>query len=214
LARLDAETKDLLAFLQASLTGQHIVAASWFYYEDTELDFNSHENHLSWCVPEVEPVVYRHILVKAEAVAGAMESFLKLPGDYQKKIIRSAERFTLSQCRHRAADKILDLAIAFEMLTSSEGEYAPPGLKVAIRSAQVIGGSLEHRQNVRKALGSLYSLRNKATHGGFLKAAEITEQEALLIECGHYYRALVDSLLGLGEPPDWAVFDLEPRRRE
>jgi hypothetical protein len=74
LDRLDGDTKDLLAFLQASVTGNPLVGASWFSYEDDELDFNSHENHLSWCVPEVEPIVRTEIAQGFEFRAASEKS--------------------------------------------------------------------------------------------------------------------------------------------
>jgi hypothetical protein len=59
-------------------------------------------------------------------------------------------RFTLSQCRHQTIDRILDLALAFEIAVSGgDGDSAPPGWKVSVRSAQLIGGALKARQSNR-----------------------------------------------------------------
>ena len=215
LHRLDEETKDLLAFLQASVTGNPLVGASWFSYEDQELDFNSHENHLSWCVPEVEPIVREHALVKVDGLSETTVAFFKLPQDYREKVIRSADRFVLSQCRHQRIDRILDLAIAFEIMTGGgKGDNAPPGWKVSVRSAQLIGGALAYRQKVRDALSSLYRFRNAGSHGGSPKAAEVAEQDAVFNECSSIYRVLVDSVLALGTTPDWPSIELEPRTRK
>ena len=215
LTDLDGKTKALLAFLQASVTRQPLVGASWFCYEDEDLDFNSHENHLSWCVPEVEPIVRRNVPVKADHLAGTAAALARLPEDWRDKLVRSTERFVLSQCRYQPVDRALDLAIAFEILTTGgKGDNAPPNWKVSVRSAQLIGGPLARRQHIRDLLGALYKIRNTGSHGGSLKASEATEQDAVLGECGTIYQSLVDDVLAIGTGPVWSDLELEPRTRE
>lgn len=214
LDRLDGDAKALLAFLQASVTANSLVGASWFSYEDDDLDFNSHENRLSWCVPEVEPIVREHVPVNAERLAAASAALARLSDDCRGKLRGSADRYVLSQCRHQRIDRILDLAVAFEIMTGGKGDNAPPGWKVPVRSAQLIGGALDSRRKIREALNSLYKLRNVGSHGGSLKAAEAVEQDVILAECSSIYRFLVGSVLELGVSPDWSVLELEPRTRE
>ncbi len=212
LRRLAGDTSDLLALLQASITGDPLVGASWFSYEDDEFNFNDRENHLSWHVPEVEPIVRNHVNVTAESLAAVNAALKKLPDDCREKLSRSAHRYVLSLCRHQPIDRILDLAIAFEIMTGGgKGDNAPPSWKVSVRSAQLIGGTLERRQCIREALGSLYKLRNASSHGGSPQDARLKD---ILATCSSIYRRLVDSVLAPGASLDWSAIELEPRTRE
>jgi hypothetical protein len=69
LEELEDEAKAPLTFLQASAAGQPLAVASWFEYEDTDLDFNDHENHLSWFLPEVVPHIRSHVAIDATTLA-------------------------------------------------------------------------------------------------------------------------------------------------
>jgi hypothetical protein len=78
-------------------------------------------------------------------------------------------RFMLSKCRTQLIDRILDLALAFEIAVGGESEsWTAISWKVAVRTAQAIGGTLDWRRTVRRKVGQLYDLRSKATHGGSL----------------------------------------------
>lgn len=215
LTDLDGETKALLAFLQASVTGQPLVGASWFCYEDEDLDFSNHENHLLWCVPEVEPIVRQNVPVKADQLTNTIAARAHLPGDWCEKLMRSTERFVLSQCRYKQVDQALDLVIAFEILTGGgKGDNAPASWKVSVRSAQLIGGSLVWRRQIRDRLSDLYKIRNAGSHGSSLRSSEAKEQDCTIRECSAIYQSLVDTLLSLGAGPDWSILELEPRTRE
>lgn len=80
------------------------------------------------------------------------------------------ERFRLSQSRQQSVDRVLDLALAFEIAISDRGDNAPPSWKVSVRLAQLIGGPLATRQQNRDGVAVLYDLRKQATHGGSLMA--------------------------------------------
>jgi hypothetical protein len=163
----------------------------------------------------VEPTVRAHVAVTAQGITSLFGNFGKLPADLQDKLTRAADRFALSQCRHRTIDRILDLAIAFEILTGGgKGDNAPAGWKVSVRTAQIIGGTFERRQSIREALSTLYGARSAGSHGGSNSEKERADQEALLADCSAIYRELVDSVLELGMAPDWRSLELEPRKRE
>ena len=97
------------------------------------------------------------------------------------------ERFSLSQCRREIIDRILDLALAFEIATSGGGN-GPVGWKVSVRSAQPIGGSLETRQENRRKINDLYVLRNRATHGSHLNARDRIKHHEVWVYAVHLYR--------------------------
>lgn len=210
---LDMETRDRLAFLQVCFTGTPLIGASWFSYEDHELDFNSIENRLQWLVPEVEPIVKSNVAIESTKLAGAVAAHTKLPGKLAKRMIRSADRFVLSQCRYRRVDVAIDLAIAYELLAGSKGD-GPISWKVSLRTAQLIGGTLDERVQIREKVNALYRLRNDGAHGGTPTEAEAAEESVALLDAGNIYRRLADTILQLGDEPDWSKFELDARVRE
>jgi hypothetical protein len=213
LGEIEADAQAPLAFLQACGAGRPLVAGSWFEYEDSDLDINADENYVKWFLPEIVPVVRSHVVVDSGILQRDTAALWSLPSDWLNDLLRSMKRFTLSQCRHQIVDRVLDLAIAFEIAVSGKGDNAPPSWKVGVRSAQLIGGELKERQLVRNKLKALYDLRNKGTHGGSLKESERQKQEITVNEATLIYSTLLASFLALGTLPDWPSLELEPRTR-
>lgn len=213
LSGVQVEAREQLTFLQVTATGAPLVAGSWFEWEDELLDLNAYENFVVWHLPEVEPRVAAHIAVKADDIGQHVRAFRSLPDDLRRKLLRSMDRFVLSQCRNQIADQILDLVIAFETALSGKGDYGPVNWKVGVRSAQLIGGKLEMRQEIRKDLRVLYNLRSATAHGGSINPSDIEEHGAMLEKCWFIYRDLVGGFLSLQRPPDWTALELEPRVR-
>jgi hypothetical protein len=161
LEKLEDEARAPLYFLQASAAGQPLAVANWFEYEDADLDFNDHENYLSWFLPEVVPHVRAHVAVDATALKRDADALWNLPVDLRSKLLRSMERFILSQCRHQTGDRALDLVIAFETAVSGgNSDSTPVNWKIAVRTAQMIGGTLQQRQEMRRTLSALSRIRN------------------------------------------------------
>ena len=213
LAKVEAAAKAPLSFLQAAAAEQPIVAGSWFEYEDKDLDLNQHENYLALYMPEIVPHVRSHVSVDTDSLARDAAALWSLPPDWQDDILRSMDRFTLSQCRHQIVDQVVDLAIAFEIAMHGSGQ-GPMGWKVAVRSAQLIGGRLPRRKKNRLAIEDLFNIRNKGAHGGRVNASDRKKHETVLKEARGIYRAALGSFLSLGERPDWKALELEPRSRK
>jgi hypothetical protein len=209
---VDAELKKALLFLEAVAGSQPLAAASWFQYEDQDLDLNEFENYLNWISKEIEPFVQSHAVVDASSVEKDATAFGSLPNGLKSKLLRSMERFAQSQRRHQLVDQILDLTIAFEIVVGDGGDGGI-GWKVAVRSAQLIGGALAKRQRNRQTLSDLYGFRSKGTHGGDLKASDRPKQEVIYREASLIYRAVLSSFISLGTLPDWKRIELAPRVR-
>jgi hypothetical protein len=175
---------------------------------------NDYENYLSWFLPEVVPHVQSHVAVDATTLKKDADALWKLPRDLRSKLLRSMERFILSQCRRQTGDRPLDLVIAFETAVSGgKGDNAPVNWKIGVRAAQLIGGTLQQRQQTRRALSVLSGFRNDIVHGGSLNEAKQQELEGNLASSTAIYRTLLASFLSLGAVPDWSSLELEPRAR-
>lgn len=212
MAELERRVDDLATILQATIVGRPIAVACWFEYLDSDLEYSTWENAFAWLLPEVHPRVQRGSLVEESIIQDNVSSFDALSGikDRRETLLRSMNRFRLSQSRRQPIDRVLDLALAFEIAVSdqSSGEHIPPSWKVSVRTAQIVGGALSERQQNRKSISELYTLRNRATHGGHLRGKSAANPD-LVIEtsCAIYVR-LMTKLLSIKEGPDWNAVEL------
>jgi hypothetical protein len=201
---------ELSVFLQASCIGNPVAVACWFEYADRELEWAEWENSLTWLLPEITPSVKIVIPADGDRITTRIERYARLDPEQHSRLRRSMERFRLSQSRRQPIDRVLDLALAFEIALSDQGDNAPPSWKVSVRSAQLVGGQVAVRSRNRQAVAALYELRNQATHGGSLKPRGGKTVEAILQDGFTLYVAAIGKLLDLGTKPDWKTVELEP----
>jgi hypothetical protein len=210
LEKLVKEAEALWVLLEAACVGHPLAFAYWFEYADRDLDLASWENSASWGLPEIVPHIRTCTPVDPNLVLEIQREFSALPAEWRNDLLRSMRRFTLSQCRYEMIDRVLDLALSFEVPFSNKGDNAPIGWKVGLRAAQLIGGTLEARQESRRKINELYKLRNKGAHGSSLKEWTRKQNETILQEATDIYRVLVRSFLRHRRKPDWEALELEP----
>jgi hypothetical protein len=204
------QASEIRTLLEAAWVGRPLAFGYWFEYTDPDLDLAAWENTISWSMPEIIPRIGPSSTLDPRDLVSIQHEFTELPEDWREDLLRSMRRFTLSLCRHEMIDRVLDLALAFEVLFSGHSDNAPIGWRVSLRAAQLIGGDLNTRQSNRNKINELYKLRNRGTHGSSLKASESEKHYAVLIEATDIYRILIRCFLGHGKKPDWSVLDLEP----
>jgi hypothetical protein len=208
---LQYEARDFWLIIEAACVGHPTAMGSWFEYVDEELDVNGWESQLAWLLPEIHPRV-GYTPVSAKAVEEQMQKYAELPEELRLRLLRSMERFTLSQCRHKFIDRVLDLELAFEIAVSGPSKDASPmGWKVSVRSAQMIGGALSVRQSNRDLINELFRLRSAATHGSDLSGRDQEKLQDTVRRCLTTYRSLITSFIALGRTPDWSALELQPR---
>ena len=203
------KVQKLSVLIQAACIGSPLAVACWFEYADRELEFSEGENTFTWLLPEIHPHIKRSIATEVSAIQSNFANYQAATGEHQTRLLRSMERYSLSQCRRESIDRVLDLALAFEIAVSEKGDNAPPSWKVSVRSAQLIGGTLADRQQKRATVSALYDLRNQATHGGTLKAkSPDSSVEQILQENYNLYVLLMKMLLTLRVKPEWKSVEL------
>jgi hypothetical protein len=208
---LEWEAHELWVLIQAASVGHPLAVACWFEYADSDLEYSEWDNTFRWLLPEIPPLVKRCSPADIEGIQANIANYLALSSNRRSTLLRSMERFRQSQCRRKSIDRILDLALAFEIAVSEKGDNAPPSWKVSVRSTQLIGGPLEQRKHYRATLSALYELRNQATHGGTLKARAVKRPvDEILQENSELYVLLMKRLLALRLKPDWKAVELEP----
>lgn len=152
------EIDDFSVLLQASCIGNPVAAACWFEYADKELECAEWENSLTWLLPEIHPSVRPVTTADADRITRNFGRYTALNRDQRSRLLRSMERFRLSQSRKQPIDRFLDLALAFEIALSEEqGDNAPPSWEESVRSAQLVGGS--GRRACAEPVGNRLALR-------------------------------------------------------
>jgi hypothetical protein len=209
-----AEAVECWTVIQATSVGHPLAISYWMEYEDRSLLLEEWKMRESWSLPEIPHFIKLFRPVDADVLRTDLANYQRLPGAMRADLLRSMKRFTLGQCRKEVVDRILDLALAFEIAVSGGDQNLPVSWKVSVRTAQLVGGSVESRKRNREAVSDLYALRNKATHGSSL-ASVADQEQATTIETSYaIYGKLIRCLLSLGNKPIWNNIELEPRTRE
>ncbi|AZG76287.1 HEPN domain-containing protein [Methylocystis rosea] len=209
--KLEEDLRAPLYFLQAAVAGQPLAVGAWFEYEDPDLELGERVGSFSWFLPEVVPSITQLVTVDTVSLKREADLLRDLVPDVRSKLLRSMERFVLSQCRRNAGDRALDLVLAFETAVSGgKGDNSPVNWRIAVRTAQMLGGTLEQRKETRRVVSQLGGFRNGIVHGGALKAHEQKELEENLLRSSLIYRQLLRSFLSLGTAPDWSALELQP----
>jgi hypothetical protein len=207
---LEERLNDLVVILQAATVGRPIAVACWFEYLDHDLEYAEWENAFSWFLPEVHPRVQRGSVVEGSRIQANLANFDALAPERREGLLRSMDRFRLSQSRRQPIDRVLDLTLAFEIAVSGPGgEQSPPSYKVSVRTAQAIGGVLSDRRQNRTSIGDLYKLRNRATHGSQLKTKSTDAIHTVINTNSQIYVKLMTKLLSIEATPDWQAIELE-----
>jgi hypothetical protein len=172
----------------------------------------------NWILPEVNPTIHTFQRADPAAILSDLRNYLALPEDMRRDLMRSMTRYTLGRYRDEITDRVLDLALAFEIAVSGGEQNLAVSWKVSVRSAQLIGGSLAERLECRKTLSDFYGLRSKATHGGSL--SKLPEAKLAPIDtCHGLYTKLMRRLLSLSDElllnggPNWGTIELGPDQR-
>ncbi len=209
-----AEALEYWTVLQAASVGHPLAISYWMGYEDRSLLLEEWKVGESWSLPEIPPFVKEFRPADGDALRSDMANYIALSGATRGDLLRSMKRFTLGQCRRETVDRVLDLALAFEIAVSGGDQNLAVSWKVSVRTAQFVGGSLAVPQKNRKIVSDLYTLRSKATHGSSLASIPEAKQTATVDASYAIYGRLIKCLLSLGHQPDWNTIELEPRTQD
>ena len=109
--------------------------------------------------------------------------------------------------RFRLADKVIDIAIALEVIyeANDRGIFG----KLRDRAASLLASDTAKPEDITKKMRAFYRARSAIVHGGRLVANEFDEKTEEAIRHGlDMARQTISALLERGETPDWDQFVL------
>ena len=150
-----------------------------------------------------------------------LHKFTKLNGSVKKKLEIAIPRWVKSKTelnsinrKPNIINRIIDLAIAFEVLYSNESREQL-SLTFRLRAAWHLGGDVQERQRLHSFFKDIYDARSEAVHGGKLskKSSEKVNEEKLA-EADKWFAQAIKKFIDDGNFPDWDSLVLgETRKR-
>ncbi|MBD8652335.1 hypothetical protein IFT66_14700 [Rhizobium sp. CFBP 13726] len=139
-----------------------IVAETWINFLDPDLQ--AAEYFRIWSRSETEGSLPLGGLTLSWREVHWVEKFLQCPKEVMDACKIPLERLNTARRRLSAGDKALDGAICLETLLSGQGSGELTH-KVSVRTALLLGKSLNERKEIRKRVRDFYSLRSAVVHG-------------------------------------------------
>ncbi|MBP1844739.1 hypothetical protein J2046_003006 [Rhizobium petrolearium] len=140
-----------------------IVTETWQEFADPDLQASEigriwHQNLTEGLIPDFGKNLTE------EAVAW-VNRFVSLPTSVSAPCEVPLTRLNMARRRHSAGDKALDGCICLESLLSGDGR-GDLTHRVSLRTALLLGKTLDERRNIVKSIKKFYELRSAVVHGG------------------------------------------------
>lgn len=131
--------------------------------------------------------------------------FVDFPENKRHRYLQILSRLSQAKRRPSIEDKVLDLAIALEMILLGKSNKEQLALSFRLRGSYLIGETVEERTSVYQDLKNLYTYRSEVAHSGLLrennqkKIEEVRERFPQLLQIADriVQKAILDEL------PDW-----------
>lgn len=183
--------------------GSPIVTETWTEFVSPDLE--GAEFGRSWQNNRTDGARPSHLVGITPEALSWVEKYLHLQNDVKKACDVSLARLNIANRRISAGDKALDGSICLEAMLSgkSRGELTH---KLAVRTALLLGKTLEERQEIVKKVRKFYEIRSAVVHGS--KPKNEAEQRAAVAEgidlCRSALRSIVEHR-ELPEPENWEL---------
>jgi hypothetical protein len=188
-----------------------ISAGYWFQFDDRDLS-----DAVSDCITnsyqELLPWNYQNdVEICREDVERIVPKYLQTNDPLKTRIHLSLQRLNQGLNRPPHGDRALDIAIAIEsLLVEGIGENT---YKMGLRSALLLGGSIEERRRIRSIITALYSLRSSLIHCGILPKEVNTilgknKSASIVIDATNICAKIIQKIIQLGSIPNWYDYEL------
>ena len=186
--------------------------STWFQFENADL-VDIMPGARMGTIFEIEPFMFRSFEpFDAERAADISRAYLGVLKDH-RNIQLALDRFERGMRRMNPGDAAVELCIALESLLSDPGDQGEITYKVALRSAQLLGGDLPERAERRDKVKALYGLRSNVVHGRTLPTKKIVGGKEMtvddLVKEGFKIAAqVIARVIGMKGIPDWRMLEL------
>ena len=152
-----------------------------------------------WNVKALEPAA-------AAEARGLCDAWGAFDGTDRVRLELSLGRLASSARRHlgrfRHEDRLLDIAVALEVLFGLQGGELTH--KLSVRAARLLGESGDERLAVFESVQGLYDKRSRIIHGGPPRRGATRADTEMATECAYRIgRAAMLKILARGSFPDW-----------
>lgn len=204
-----AQTQADITALSAKGGSVAVLEESWVEFEDPHL--RALLSRVGKTKHFVDVVPLRRIVPTRldETAKLHLRQFRELPESFQAHLLNVVNRLGSAKRRRSPTNQALDACIALEMLmTGNKNEGGGITARIALRAALLLGDTLAERQELRSSVNKLYSLRNRAAHGG---GASIDAGDSVVVDhaikvCDRVIREVIER----GGPVDWPLLELNP----
>lgn len=181
------------------------IAGKWFTFDDADLE-RVGQGGIAPGSNEIIPALHHEDRLLDETRArDAVRLFFACAT--KSPLTIALERLNQSLRRYAIADRVLDLAIAFEsLLGEREGEHR---YKISLRAARLTGKDVADRRRRRACIQALYDIRSRVVHGGRAPAriGSVTPDQ-VFAEAAVICADVISAILVNGSMPDWRELEI------
>lgn len=159
----------------------------------------------------------RHAQFPADATPETIawvEKYVNLPQEVAEHCDVAIERLNLARRRMKPGDQAIDGCICLEALLSGKGGQSELTHRVSLRTALLLGRTLQDRQDIYERVKRFYTLRSKMVHGQVRSAKNTDGQIATdgLSLCLDALRAIIEGG-AKPQPEEWELAGGPPQNR-
>jgi hypothetical protein len=183
--------------------GSPIVTETWTDFIDR--DFEAAEFGRTWQNSRTDGARPSHGVEVTQEAMEWVERYLMLPPEVMKACDVPLARLNIANRRISPGDQALDGSICLEALLSGRGRGELTH-KLAVRTALLLGKTLDEREAISKKVRKFYELRSAVVHGSGSKNADLDRASASegLALCRSALRAIIENR-SLPEPELWEL---------
>jgi hypothetical protein len=195
-----------------------LAAATWFSYEDPDLEMSRLGGGRFQQFIEILPSkpIQCSVVDAAEAIS-VVQRYVTLRKDKPRthdKLRIALRRLNQSLRRHDVGDKAIELSIALEALLG-DSDNSEMTHKISVRAARLASQQPAERTRCAEIVRKTYSIRSKLVHTGHVDSVkphsvcgEQISPAQLLDEAGALCAKIIKATIEGGEIPDWRKFDI------
>lgn len=187
--------------LTIGTTGSPVVGLCWEGLEDEDLNDSRISHGLDFDQYDGKPPKFDAVAITSEAKYWT-ERYIAMDKTTKAVCGTAAKKLNLACRRTEYGDMAIELTTGFEAILGTKDERSELTYRFSLRSALLMGHSIEEKQTISRNLKSLYNLRSKFVHG---EIKELNDQDTKIVQWGvDHLRSLLRLIVGKGALPNYS----------